>query len=67
MTFSANYIPCAHRMPCGLCDIKKEACAYVYNPCDEIFREWPTDYPSKEPWGWWDKDKTTCTAERNEE
>lgn len=55
------YVQCVHRMPCGFCAIKKEACNYgngvTITPA-------PVTVPYKIEPNW---NEVTCSAERNEE
>lgn len=62
MTETITYnAPCIHRMPCGLCEIKKEACVY-----GTAITLTPVTVPYKweiEP-NW---NEVTCSAERSED
>lgn len=55
------YVPCVHRMPCGFCDIKKEACNYGNGV---TITPNPVTVPYKIEPNW---NEVTCSAERSEE
>ena len=55
------YVPCVHRMPCGFCDIKKEACTYGNGP---TITPTTVTVPYKIEPNW---NEVTCTEERSEE
>lgn len=64
MTETTTYnAPCVHRMPCGLCEIKKEACVYgtaiTLTPNGVTIT--PVPYRIEPNWN-----EVTCSEERSE-